>query len=165
MASPYAGEIRIFAGSFAPLGWMFCQGQVLSIAENEVLFSVIGTTYGGDGQSTFALPDLRGRIPVHQGNNFVMGERGGFEKVTLAPAHITHSHPMIATNDIPTQSDPTGNVLGQAAAKFYRAGAPTVSLNAGSVTAAGSSQPHANFQPYICVDFIISVDGIYPTQN
>src|SRR3981081_978770 len=125
MAQPYVGEIRMFGGNFEQAGWMFCEGQLLPISENETLFNLIGTTYGGDGQSTFALPDLRGRLPIHQGSGFTLAETGGAETVTLTVQQITaHSHVMLASNDIPTLSSPANNVLGQAAAKFYRAGNP-----------------------------------------
>jgi microcystin-dependent protein len=165
MSQPYVGEIRMFAGNFAPAGWMFCEGQLLPIAENETLFNLIGTTYGGDGQSTFALPDLRGRLPIHQGNGFTLAQTGGAETVTLTGQQISHSHQMLASNDIPTLSGPQNNVLGQAAAKFYRAGNPTFQLNPAVIGPAGGSQPHSNFQPYLCVDFIISLFGIFPSQS
>jgi microcystin-dependent protein len=166
MAQPYVGEIRMFAGNFAPAGWMFCEGQLLPIAENETLFNLIGTTYGGDGQSTFALPDLRGRLPIHQGNGFTLAETGGAETVTLTVQQMAaHSHAMLASNDIPTLSSPANNVLGQAAAKFYRAGNPTVQLNPAAIGPVGGSQPHTNFQPYLCIDFIISLFGIFPSQG
>jgi microcystin-dependent protein len=166
MAQPYVGEIRMFAGNFAPAGWMFCEGQLLPISENETLFNLIGTTYGGDGQSTFALPDLRGRVPVHQGNGVTLAETGGAETITLTVQQIpAHSHPMLASNDIPTQTSPQNNMTGQAAAKLYRAGNPTVFLNSQSMGATGGSQPHNNFQPYLCVDFIISLFGIFPSPS
>ncbi len=166
MAQPYVGEIRMFAGNFAPAGWMFCEGQLLPISENETLFQLIGTTYGGDGESTFALPDLRGRIPIHQGNGSILAETGGAEEVTLTINQIpAHNHAMLVSDDIPTLSNPAGNVPGQAAAKFYRAGAPTISLAAGALSTVGGSQPHTNFQPYLCINFIISLFGIFPTQN
>src|SRR3954468_11148073 len=99
MAQPYVGEIRVFAGNFAPAGWMFCEGQLLPISENETLFQLIGTTYGGDGQSTFGLPDLRGRLPIHQGNGTVLAETGGAEEITLTVSQIpSHTHPMLANN-------------------------------------------------------------------
>ena len=166
MAQPYVGEIRIFAGNFAPAGWMFCEGQLLPIADYQTLFQLIGTTYGGDGQSTFALPDLRGRIPLHFGNGFTLAETGGVESVTLTVQQIpAHSHPMLASLDVPSGLSPLGNVTGQAASKIYRAGNPTVTLNPGSMTNTGGSQPHSNFQPYLCVDFIISLFGIFPSQT
>ncbi len=134
MAQPYIGEIRMFGGNFAPAGWAFCSGQLLPISENDALFALIGTTYGGDGKTTFRLPDLRGRLPIHFGSGVVLGETGGAERVTLTVTQLpSHSHTMMATNDIPTQQSPADNLTGQAAAKFYRAGIPTVSLNAGSV--------------------------------
>ncbi|MEO5714170.1 MAG: tail fiber protein [Luteolibacter sp.] len=166
MAQPYVGEIRIFAGNFAPAGWMFCEGQLLPISENETLFQLIGTTYGGDGQETFALPDMRGRIPIHQGGGFTLAETGGVEEVTLTVNQIpAHSHPLLASTDIPTGSDPTGKVTGQAAAKFYRTGVPAVQLNPTAVSGIGGSQPHSNFQPYLCVDYIISLFGIFPSPT
>jgi microcystin-dependent protein len=166
MAQPYVGEIRMFAGNFAPAGWMFCEGQLLPISENETLFQLIGTTYGGDGESTFALPDLRGRIPMHQGNGFTLAETGGAEEVSLTVSQIAaHSHPLLATNDIPAQSTPANNVTGQAAAKIYRAGSPSVQLNQQVVAPTGGSQPHTNFQPYLCINFIISLFGIFPSRT
>lgn len=166
MAQPYVGEIRMFGGNFAPAGWMFCEGQLLPISENETLFQLIGTTYGGDGQSTFGLPDLRGRLPVHQGNGLILAETGGAEEITLTVNQIpSHTHPMLVSDDIPTLSNPQNNTLGQAAAKFYRAGAPSVFLAAGSIGSVGGSQPHTNFQPYLCVSFIISLFGIFPSPT
>src|SRR3954468_17271376 len=112
MAQPYVGEIRMFAGNFAPAGWMFCEGQLLPISENETLFQLIGTTYGGDGQSNFNLPDLRGRIPIHQGNGFILAETGGAEEVTLTASQIpAHSHPMLCTQNLAGGTSPTGQLL------------------------------------------------------
>src|SRR5204862_4163929 len=113
MAQPYVGEIRMFAGNFAPAGWMFCEGQLLPISQNETLFQLIGTTYGGDGQSTFALPDLRGRLPLHQGNGFILGETGGAEEITLTVNQIaTHSHPMLGSSNASTSPAPTNHIVG-----------------------------------------------------
>jgi microcystin-dependent protein len=166
MAQPYVGEIRMFAGNFAPAGWMFCEGQLLPISQYETLFNLIGTTYGGDGQSTFALPDQRGRIPLHFGNGFTLAENGGVETVTLTVAQIpAHTHAMLASNDVPTQSTPAAQVSGQAAAKIYRAGTASIALNPNAVGSTGGSQPHNNFQPYLCIDFIISLFGIFPSQT
>ncbi|MFO1312328.1 MAG: tail fiber protein [Burkholderiales bacterium] len=167
MAQPYVGEIRMFGGNFAPAGWMFCEGQLLPISEYETLFNLIGTTYGGDGQSTFALPDLRGRVPLHQGNGFILAETGGVEEVTLTSQQIpAHSHPLLATTDIGTSSNPAGNVTAQAASKIYRAaGGAQVALNAGAVGPVGGSQPHSNLQPFLCVHFIISLFGIFPSPT
>lgn len=171
MAQPYVGEIRLFAGNFAPAGWMFCEGQLLPISENETLFQLIGTTYGGDGESTFALPDLRGRVPVHTGTSslgttYVLAETGGVEEVTLTTNQIaSHSHPLLASLDVPTMSTPGNNVTGQAASKIYRSGAPGIALTPQAVASVGGSQPHTNFQPYLCVDFIISLFGIFPSPT
>lgn len=167
MAQPYVGEIRMFAGNFAPAGWMFCEGQLLPISENETLFNLIGTTYGGDGQSTFALPDLRGRIPLHQGNSFVLAQTGGAEEVTLTVSQIpAHSHPFLAAAVTGDQASPLGNLP---ASSFnvtpYLNDAATGNMNAAAVSAVGGSQPHTNFQPYLCVDFIISLFGIFPSPT
>jgi microcystin-dependent protein len=167
MAQPYVGEIRIFAGNFAPAGWMFCEGQLLAISENETLFNIIGTTYGGDGQSTFALPDLRGRIPLHFGNGFTLAETGGVETVTLTVSQIpSHSHPFIATTNGSDSNAVSNNLLSQPPVILeYFAAAPSVSMSASSIGATGGSQPHNNFQPYLCLDFIISLFGIIPSQT
>lgn len=167
MAQPYVGEIRMFAGNFAPAGWMFCEGQLLPISENETLFQLIGTTYGGDGQSTFALPDLRGRLPIHQGNGFILAETGGVEEVTLTINQIpAHSHPMIASTNVAQDSSPQDKVLGQSgSALLYIQDAVDNNLSMNSVSAIGGSQPHTNFQPYLCVDFIISLFGIFPSPT
>ena len=169
MAQPYVGEIRMFAGNFAPAGWMFCEGQLLPISENETLFQLIGTTYGGDGQSTFALPDLRGRIPLHQGNGFILAETGGAEEITLTVNQIpAHSHPELASGGAPQSSNPQSNVLATPpTGSIYFAGATNqqVSFNPQAVTSVGGSQPHTNFEPYLCVDFIISLFGIFPSPT
>src|SRR6266513_6513570 len=169
MAQPYVGEIRMFAGNFAPAGWMFCEGQLLPISEYETLFNLIGTTYGGDGQSTFALPDLRGRIPLHFGNGFTLAETGGAEEITLTVSQIpAHSHPLLATGNFTTTTSPQGNVAGASNVvnKFiYGSDVPTSPVNPNSVTSVGGSQPHNNFQPYLCGDFIISLFGIFPSQT
>jgi microcystin-dependent protein len=166
MAQPYVGEIRMFAGNFAPAGWMFCEGQLLPISENEILFQLIGTTYGGDGQSTFALPDLRGRIPVHQGNGFILAETGGAEEITLTVQQIpAHSHPMLASSATASQTTPATTVLATPTVPdLYRPSAANTPL-APSVSSVGGSQPHNNFQPYLCVDFIISLFGIFPSPT
>jgi microcystin-dependent protein len=167
MAQPYVGEIRMFAGNFAIAGWMFCEGQLLPISENETLFQLIGTTYGGDGQSTFGLPDLRGRIPIHQGNGFTLAESGGVETVTLTVAQMaSHTHPMLATTSIANDSSPSPNVLAQTGTfDGYQSSPPTIPMAAQAVSTVGGSQPHNNFQPYLCVNFIISLFGIFPSQT
>lgn len=167
MAQPYVGEIRMFAGNFAPAGWMFCEGQLLPISEYETLFNLIGTTYGGDGQSTFALPDLRGRLPIHIGNGFTLAESGGVEEVTLTVSQIpAHSHPLLASQNSATNNTPSGNLTGQVGAtQIYRTATATSPLSTLAMTSTGGSQPHTNFQPYLCVDFIISLFGIFPSQT
>jgi len=167
VAQPYVGEIRMFAGNFAPAGWMFCEGQLLPISENETLFNLIGTTYGGDGQSTFALPDLRGRLPIHQGNSFILAETGGAEEITLTvqqmPAHI---HPFLASGALGNALDAVNNLLSNSQGALpYRADFTTVDMSAQAITSTGGSQPHTNFQPYLCVDFIISLFGIFPSPT
>jgi microcystin-dependent protein len=169
MAQPYVGEIRMFAGNFAPAGWAFCDGSLMPISENETLFQLIGTTYGGDGQSTFARPDLRGRIPIHQGNGFILAETGGAEEITLTVNQIpAHTHPVMGTNDTANQANPGGQVparFSQANLYPYIEDVPNISMAASAITAVGGSQPHTNFQQYLCVNFIISLFGIFPSQN
>ena len=169
MAQPYVGEIRMFAGNFAPAGWMFCEGQLLPISEYETLFNLIGTTYGGDGQSTFGLPDLRGRVPVHFGNGFTLAETGGVETLTLTVQQIpAHSHPLLATLNQGTQNPPAQQALAQSPTQNafpYGTDVPPATLNPGTISAVGGSQPHDNFQPYLCIDFIISLFGIFPSQT
>ena len=167
MAQPYVGEIKMFAGNFAPVGWAMCQGQTLAITENEVLFQLIGTTYGGDGQSTFNLPDLRGRVPIHFGSGFTLAETGGVETVTLTTSQIPgHSHAFGATSNNASTANASGNALAQTPSYTpYIAEAPSTPLNPESVKSAGGSQPHDNFQPYLCVNFIVSLFGIFPSQT
>jgi microcystin-dependent protein len=174
MSQPYIGEIRMFAGSFAPLGWAFCDGSVLPISENEALFVLIGTTYGGDGQETFALPDLRGRVPVHQGTSpagtpRIVGESAGVEAVTLTQAQLPpHSHHPAASTQPGTSDDPTGRVWAAAAdgtTRLYATAAVDTAMGAGSVGSTGGSQPHDNLMPFLGVSFIISLFGIFPTQT
>jgi microcystin-dependent protein len=168
MAQPYVGEIRMFAGNFAPAGWMFCEGQLLPISENETLFQLIGTTYGGDGQSTFALPDLRGRIPVHMGSGFTLAETGGAEEITLTVSQIpSHSHPYLASGGAGNSSNPQNLVAARTdgTISLYLSDPPNVNMSASAVGSVGASQPHTNFQPYLCVDFIISLFGIFPSPT
>jgi microcystin-dependent protein len=167
MAQPYVGEIRMFAGNFAPAGWMFCEAQLLPISENETLFQLIGTTYGGDGQSTFALPDLRGRIPLHQGNGFILAETGGAEEITLTVNQIAaHSHPFLASSSIGTQPTGQSNLLAKVTnIDIYSGDSPDTNMSSVAVGPVGGSQPHTNFQPYLCVNFIISLFGIFPSPT
>jgi microcystin-dependent protein len=168
MAQPYVGEIRMFAGNFAPAGWQFCEGQLLPISENETLFQLIGTTYGGDGQSTFAVPDLRGRIPIHQGNGFILAETGGAEEITLTVNLIpAHSHALLASSSVALSANPANNVLAAPSTiDVYRpATDPNINMAVNAIAQTGGSQPHTNFQPYLCVDFIISLFGIFPSPT
>jgi microcystin-dependent protein len=167
MAQPYVGEIRMFAGNFAPAGWMFCEGQLLPISENETLFQLIGTTYGGDGQSTFALPDLRGRLPLHQGNGFILAETGGAEEITVTVSQIpAHSHPLLATSN-PASTPNTAAALPATGgiSELYWGDPPDSNAAPQAVTPVGGSQPHTNFQPYLCINFIISLFGIFPSPT
>jgi len=167
MAQPYVGEVRIFAGNFAPAGWMFCDGQLLPISENETLFNLIGTTYGGDGESTFALPDLRGRLPVHQGGNFQLAEAGGTENTTLTVNQIpAHSHAFLASGNVSQDTSPAGKTVGQSGnALLYIQDVPDSNLSPQAISTIGGSQPHSNLQPYLCLNFIISLFGIFPSQT
>jgi microcystin-dependent protein len=171
MAQPYVGEIRIFAGNFAPAGWMFCDGSLLSISENETLFQLIGTTYGGDGQSTFALPDMRGRLPLHQGAGAslsarILAENGGVEQVTLTQAQVpAHSHPFIASSAVANSTSPQAALPAKPVASIYNSGTSPAGMAAGSITPTGGNQPHSNLQPYLCVNYIISLYGIFPSPS
>ena len=167
MAQPYVGEIRMFAGNFAPAGWEFCNGQLLPISENETLFNLIGTTYGGDGQSTFALPNLQSRVPIHQGNGRILAESDGVESVTLNVNQMPiHTHPMLASSGVATLTDPGGNVSGQSGTFDGFQTTPGAQLMAPqSVSPVGGSQPHENTQPFQCINYIISLFGIFPQQN
>ena len=172
MSQPFVGEIRMFGGSFAPAGWMFCAGQLLPISENETLFNLIGTTYGGDGQSTFGLPDLQGRIPIHVGQgpgitqNYQLGELGGVESVTISTQTMpTHNHSWLASNDPSNSLIPTSNVVSTPLnITPYFAGNASVALNAQSLTPVGGSQPHDNMMPFLAISYIISLFGIFPHQ-
>lgn len=166
MAQPYVGEIRIFAGNFAPAGWMFCEGQLLPISENETLFQLIGTTYGGDGESTFALPDLRGRISIHQGNGFILAETGGAEEITLTVNQIpAHTHPLLGSSDPAVSRGLDGQVAGRTPAECYASEFTEQALAPQAISSVGGSQPHTNFQPYLCVNYIISLFGIFPSPT
>lgn len=166
MAQPYVGEIRMFGGNFAPAGWAFCDGSLLAISQFDTLFNLIGTTFGGDGQSTFALPDLRGRVPLHQGNSFVIGQRAGEESHTLNLSEIpSHSHPARVTSGPGTTQSPAGEVWAQWSSPQFSDQAPNAPMNAGAVSTVGGGQPHENMVPFLAVTFIISLFGIFPSQN
>jgi microcystin-dependent protein len=173
MSDPYIGEIRMFGGNFAPAGWAFCDGSILSIAENDALFALIGTTYGGDGQTTFALPDLRGRMPIHQGqgpgtSNRIIGQLGGNESVTLlAPQLPSHSHTALANAGSGNADTPSGMYWsGSATTPQYVPGdQANTNMNAAAIGSSGQNLPHDNMQPFLAVSFIIALNGIFPSQN
>ena len=171
MSQPFVGEIRMFGGSFAPAGWAMCSGQLMPISQNETLFNLIGTTYGGDGQSTFALPDLQGRAPLHQGQGpgisqtYILGENGGVESVTLSTQQTPiHNHAFIASADPADQISGANGVMATpvSLSTYYNGVQPDVSLNNSTIGPQGGSQPHENLQPYLVVTFIISLFGIFP---
>lgn len=170
---PYVGEIRLFGGNFAPVGWAFCEGQLLAIAENETLFNLIGTTYGGDGQETFALPDLAGRAPVHIGqgpnlaSNWIIGEQAGAEQVTLTTAQLPqHGHALLASQRAGTRNAAAGSVpAADGAVTAYLNDAAGVNLAPAAITPVGGSQPHENMQPFLAVSYIISLFGIFPSPT
>jgi microcystin-dependent protein len=172
MAQPYVGEIRLFAGNFAPAGWMFCEGQLLPISENETLFQLIGTTYGGDGEETFALPNLQSRVPIHigtasSGQTYQIGEAAGVESVTLTAQQIpAHGHAWIASTAGGTSNSPQNNVVAApTVTKLYRATTPSDPLPANLIQPAGGSQPHDNLMPYIAINYILSLFGIFPSPT
>ncbi|HLJ50888.1 MAG TPA: tail fiber protein [Bryobacteraceae bacterium] len=169
MSSPYVGEIRMFAGNFAPVGWALCQGQTIPISENDVLFNLIGTTYGGDGQETFKLPDLQSRVPVHQDfSSFVIGQSGGAESVTLTTSQIpAHSHVPLAfvNSQGGNSSNPSGSFWSQSSLDNFSSSAPSVNMDPAAIGSAGGSQPHDNMIPFLVINFIISLFGVFPTQT
>ena len=169
MAQPFIGEIRMFAGNFAPSGWAFCNGQEIPISENDALFTLIGTTYGGDGESTFKLPNLQSRIPVHQGQgggltNRTLAEMGGAEQVTLTTQQMpSHNHAMVASLNTGGSANPQGQLLAAGTnVSFFRAIAPNANMAPNIISPVGGSQPHENLMPYLCINYIISLFGIFP---
>jgi microcystin-dependent protein len=173
MSAPFLGEIRLFAGNFAPRGFAFCAGQLLPISGNEALFSLLGTTYGGDGVQTFALPDLRGRAPLHQGqgpglSNYIIGQPFGTENVTLTTQQLpAHTHQAMATNNSGTQSAPGGGVWAtDSSGATAEYDAPTgVAMAGQAIGATGGNVPHPNLQPFLTISYIIALAGIFPARN
>lgn len=172
MSEPYVGEIRMFAGNFAPRSWAFCDGQLLAVGENDALFSLLGTRYGGDGQTTFGLPDLRGRVPIHTGTGAGLspypnqGALGGAEEVTLTAAQLGgHTHTVRGSEASARTTDPEGNVVAEGSRRTLRAPSSTVAMAAGAVTSTGGSQPHTNMQPFLAINYIIALYGIYPSRT
>lgn len=171
MSEPFVGEIRMFAGNFAPRGWAFCDGQLLAVSQNDALFSLLGTIYGGDGRTTFGLPDLRGRIPIHAGHgpglsNRRLGAKAGSENVTLTVNQMpSHTHPMQATTNPASRTSPEGALPARSGLDAFRVlGTPSQNL-APSITNTGGSRSHTNLMPYLCVHFIIALFGIYPSRH
>lgn len=167
MSQPFIGEIRMFAGNFAPVGWSFCNGAIIPIDQNDALFNLIGTTYGGDGQTTFALPNLQSRVPVHVGPGFALGQSGGAETVTLTVSQIpAHSHVPQGSTGTGDQKDPANGVWAtQPQLNNYLNIAPSVNMNAAALQSSGGSQPHDNMIPFLVINFIISLFGIFPSQS
>lgn len=166
MSNPYIGEIRMVGFNYAPQGWALCNGQLLSIAEYTALFQLLGTTYGGDGQNTFALPNLQGRIPFHQGNSYVIGQIAGSETATLTTTQLpAHTHPLAASSSAGTQATPTGGYWAQSSLGAYSTEAAANSMAATAIGNTGGSQPHDNMPPFLVINFVISLFGIFPTQN
>ena len=171
MATPFIGTITMFGGNFAPRNYAFCDGSLQSIAQNSALFALIGTIYGGDGQNTFALPDLRGRAPIHQGNlagggNYVIGQVLGTESVTLTASQMpAHTHTLGANTGPGTGAGPNGAVWARSTATQNYATAGATPMNAAAVTSSGGSQPHENMQPFLAINFIIALFGIFPSRN
>ncbi len=168
MSDPYIGEIRMFGGNFAPNGWLLCQGQLVSISDYDTLFNLIGTTYGGDGQETFALPNLASRIPVHMGSapfgTYVLGQTGGAESVTLLSQQLpVHTHTAVASSSAASQTGPGGNYWSSWTSPSYSTTAPNVPMHPQALAPAGGNQPHDNMSPYLAINFIISMYGIYPS--
>jgi microcystin-dependent protein len=173
MSDQYLGEIRMFAGNFAPYGWALCNGQLLAISQNTALFSLIGTYYGGDGVTTFALPNLQSRAPIHQGQGlglspYVIGQNGGTENVTLTTQQMPQHNHVINAFAGPGGTTHPGNAImaSTSSDKPYTTSASDgTTMNGNMLSMAGSSQPHNNIQPYLCITFIIALQGIYPSRN
>lgn len=172
MSEPFVGEIRMFAGNFAPRGWAFCDGQLLAVSQNDALFSLFGTIYGGDGRTTFGLPDLRGRIPIHAGSGpglttRRLGEKSGAENVTLTASELpAHGHDVRVSTAVGTDSDPTGEYLGASpTVRVFRPGTPNMAMNSDAITAVGGNQQHNNVMPFLCINFIVALVGIYPSRQ
>lgn len=174
MGEPFIGEIRMFGGSFAPAGWAMCQGQLMPISQNDALFTLIGTTYGGDGQETFGLPDLQGRTPIHFGQgpglsqNYQIGEKAGVESVTLTTQQIpSHTHPFLCSGEFAQNAQPQGGYFAQlnTGSLYIGPADPMANMNAQVLAPVGGSQPHENMMPYLTITFILSLFGVFPSQT
>ncbi|HXO71752.1 MAG TPA: tail fiber protein [Bradyrhizobium sp.] len=166
MAEPFVAELRIMSFGYAPRGWAMCNGQFLPINQNQALFSLLGTTFGGNGQTTFALPDLRGQTPIHVGNGHVLGEKGGTQAVTLSIAQLpTHTHTLNANTGVGNATSNANAVLAKAPANFYGPPASLTGMNSASVKNTGGSQAHLNMQPFLTLTICIALQGIFPSPN
>jgi microcystin-dependent protein len=172
MSEPFVGEIRMFAGNFAPQGWAFCDGQLLAVSQNDALFSLFGTIYGGDGRTTFGLPDMRGRIPIHAGSGpgltpRKLGQKAGSENVTLTVNQLpSHTHQLRVSNDFGDTPNPQAATLRRTMGDVYRGALdePTI-MNTGAISSIGGSRSHTNLMPYLCIHFIVALVGIYPSRH
>jgi len=174
MVTPFIGEIRMFAGNFAPRGWALCNGQILPVSQNDALFSLFGTIYGGDGRTTFALPDLRGRVPIHWGNgpgltSRRIGEKGGAERVTLTADQLpSHKHTLRGTTANATSRDPAGRLLAAGTSTAYggsQSSADRVNMHSAATGNSGGSQPHDNVMPFQCINYIVALTGVFPSRS
>jgi microcystin-dependent protein len=165
MAEPFLGEIKVISWNFPPKGWAFCNGQLLPINQNQALFSILGTTYGGNGQTNFALPNLQGRIPVHVGGGINLGEQGGELAHTLNISELpAHTHAPVGSNAQPSSPSLAGNLWAPSNSNPFAA-TPNTSMNPAGITSTGGNQPHENMSPYLVLNFIIALQGIFPSQN
>ena len=171
MSEPFVGEIRMFAGNFAPRGWAFCDGQLLAVSQNDALFSLLGTIYGGDGRTTFGVPDLRGRIPIHAGTGpglspRRLGAKSGEEKVTLTVNQMpSHGHPLQATTSTATQRQPVGSAVATSIGQVYTEILDFQNMSSEAISHVGGSRSHTNLMPFLCINFIIALVGIYPSRH
>jgi microcystin-dependent protein len=166
MSEPFLSEIKLVSFNFPPKGWALCNGQLLPINQNQALFALLGTTYGGNGQTNFALPNVRGRVPIHMGSGHALGEAAGSTSVTVNIQQLpTHTHPLLASTTLGGTPVPTNNVLAQTPATIYAPPANLTTLNPINVSSVGGSQPHNNMMPYLVLNFIIALQGIFPSQN
>jgi len=171
MSEPFVGEIKMFAGSFAPRGWAFCDGQLLGIAQNDALFSLLGTIYGGDGRTTFGIPDLRGRLPIHMGSGpglspRQIGAKSGSESVTVVTTQLpSHTHPLQASSSAATTPDPSGKAFARSSGDAYGSDFSASNMSPAAVGSSGGSQAHSNMQPWLAVNFIVALFGVYPSRN
>ena len=171
MSEPFVGEIRMFAGSFAPRGWAFCDGQLLAVSQNDALFSLLGTIYGGDGRTTFGLPDLRGRIPIHAGTGLGLsphrlGQKAGTEQETITINQLpSHNHNLRATADLATSANPASNTFARSVGDAYTSDLTPQTMNSDTISDIGGSRSHTNLMPFLCVNFIIALFGIYPSRH